>query len=173
MTVQEANDEDPDQEVPEDDAEPSIVAHRKKVGPLKSRTGKIEWVGEPIGVDSKGSFYSAVELDTETIEINDYVFIESVDPTVPLQIVKIIYMWENKMEIKMFHATWLWRGSETVLGETSSSSEVFLVDDCQDVPVAYIKSKTTVLHRDIPDNWNELGVCPKISLVISFIHVHD
>ncbi|OXU20811.1 hypothetical protein TSAR_006495 [Trichomalopsis sarcophagae] len=158
MEIQEANDEDPDdQEGPEPDAEPSIVAYRKKLGNLKSRTGKIEWVGKPIGTDFKGSFYSAVELDSETIEINDFVFIESVDPTVPLQIVKVIYMWENKMGIKMFHATWLWRGSETVLGETSNSSELFLVDDCQDVPVSYVKSKTTVLHRDTPDNWNELG----------------
>jgi DNA (cytosine-5)-methyltransferase 1 len=127
------------------------------IGPLKSRTGKMEWLGKPIVMDSKGAFYNAVELDSEIININDYVFIESVDPTVPLQIVKVIYMWENKMGIKMFHATWLWRGSETVLGETSNSSELFLVDDCQDVPISYVKSKTEVVRHDTPDNWNELG----------------
>lgn len=66
-------------------------------------------------------------------------------------------MWENKIGIKMFHATWLWRGSETVLGETSSSSELFLVDDCQDVPVSYVKSKTSVVYRKTPEDWDQLG----------------
>lgn len=129
------------------------------LGSLKSRTGQVEWLGEPIGIDSKGEFYKAVQLDSEVIEVNDYVFIESVNPCVPLQIVKIKYMWQNKMGIKMFHATWLWRGSETVLGETSSSSELFLVDDCQDVPISYVKSRTTVVHKTTPDNWDELGMC--------------
>lgn len=128
--MQEANDEDPEG-APEPDAEPSMVAYRKKLGSFKSRSVSISWVGEPIGQDAKGSFYKAVKLDSEILEVNDYVFIESVDPQVPLQIVKIIYMWESKFNVKMFHATWLWRGSETVLGETSSSSELFLVDDCQ------------------------------------------
>ncbi|KAJ8680875.1 hypothetical protein QAD02_016662 [Eretmocerus hayati] len=158
MEIQEANDEDPEDQDPSDpNAEPSLVAHRKMLGNLKSRSVQIKWLGKPIGTDNKGVFYSAVDLDEEEIQINDYVFIESVDPTVPLQIVKIVYMWENKMGIKMFHATWLWRGSETVLGETSNASELFLVDDCQDVPISYIKTKTTVEFKNIPENWNELG----------------
>ncbi|KAL7287133.1 hypothetical protein TKK_0018750 [Trichogramma kaykai] len=158
MEIEAAADDDAEgQENIDENAEPSLIARKKMIGVIKSRDVTVEWIGEPLASDQNRTFYSEVALDSEHIALNDYVFIESVDASVPVQIVKVIYMWETKLNLKMFHGTWLWRGSETVLGETSSSSEVFLVDDCQDVPISYIKSKATVVHKSTPENWNELG----------------
>ncbi|XP_014214363.1 DNA (cytosine-5)-methyltransferase 1 [Copidosoma floridanum] len=155
MEIQEANAEDvEDDTVSEPDAELSLDAHKKMRGSLKSRSCRMEWIGEPVGVDSKGCrFYSALQLENEVISLNEFIYIESIDPSVPLHIVQIKYMWQNKIGIKMIHATWLWRGSQTVLGETASSNELFLVDDCQDVPASYIKCKTAVVYRNMPENW--------------------
>lgn len=66
-------------------------------------------------------------------------------------------MWENKLNIKMFHANLLWRGHQTVLGETSDPKELFLMDECQDIPLSCIKCKTNVLEKHIPEDWADLG----------------
>ena len=134
-----------------------MFAYRKKIGTFKEVRTNISWIDEPFATDIKGLFYKAVSIDTEIINGNDYVFIESAEPNVPLQIVQVTYMWENKLGIKMFHARWLWRGNETVLGETSNSRELFLVDDCQDVPLSFVKKKTSVEYRQAPEDWSLMG----------------
>lgn len=118
---------------------------------------EITWVGESIINDGRRTFYKSVMVVDEEIKANDYVLIESNDPTVPLQIAKVIYMWEDKNGAKLCHANWFRRGSDTVLGETSDSLELFLLDECDNVPFASVKSKATVIYKTNPKNWNELG----------------
>ena len=160
MEIQEANDnEQDDQDKASLNAESSLDIRKKITSkPCKSRTGKIDWVGDPVAADNKGTFYNAVKIDNNTIiTVGDCVFIEPMDPTIPLHIVKVAFMWENNRGVKKFHGTWFWRGCETVLGETSSTSELFLVDDCQDIEMPYIKARTNVAFKNTPDNWTDLG----------------
>ncbi|OAD61349.1 DNA (cytosine-5)-methyltransferase PliMCI [Eufriesea mexicana] len=118
---------------------------------------EITWVGEPVIDDGRRTFYSSVIVVDEEIKANDYVLIESNDPTVPLQIAKVIYMWEDKSGAKLCHANWFRRGSDTVLGETSDPLELFLLDECDNVPFTSIKSKATVIYKTSSKNWAELG----------------
>ena len=64
-----------------------MFAYRKKIGTFKEVRTNISWIDEPFATDIKGLFYKAVSIDTEIINGNDYVFIESAEPNVPLQIV--------------------------------------------------------------------------------------
>lgn len=140
------------------DKEFSIELHRKIMSKLKEKTSsQVSWVGEPFEC-SKGKFYEAVMINSEKIEKNDYIFIEPIDSTIPMQVIKVKYMWENKLGIRVLHGSWLWRGKETILGDTSSPRELFLVDECQDVPIAYVESKANVIKYDLFNDFKEKGI---------------
>ena len=122
----------------------------------KKKSSVIEWVGEPIA-GTKGNYYDAVIINNEMITKNDYIFIEPINSSFRTQVIKIKYMWENKLGIKVLHGTWLWRGSETILRETSIQRELFLVDECQDVPLIYVQSKANVVVREFSNDCVEKG----------------
>ncbi|XP_011505760.1 PREDICTED: DNA (cytosine-5)-methyltransferase PliMCI-like [Ceratosolen solmsi marchali] len=122
-------------------SEPNKKIHRKL---KKNKSIIMTWVGEPI-LSSKGDFYDAVIINSEMIKRNDYIFIDPIDPSVPMQVIKVRYLWESKLGNKMLHGTWLWRGTETILGEMSLPRELFLVDECQDVPLKFVQSKANVV----------------------------
>ena len=66
-------------------------------------------------------------------------------------------MWENTDGIKQFHANWLYRGNDTILREISDPIELFLSEDCDDVPLEVVKSKCTVIFKDASKNWTALS----------------
>ncbi|XP_033200860.1 DNA (cytosine-5)-methyltransferase PliMCI [Bombus vancouverensis nearcticus] len=158
MAIQEADDSDQE----DDDFNDTLVENVKITQKMilkefKHVEKEITWVGEPIIDDGRRTFYNSVIVVDEEIKGNDCVLIESNDPTVPLQIAKVIYMWEDKNGAKLCHANWFRRGSDTVLGETSDPLELFLLDECDNVPFTSVKSKATVIYKTCPKNWNELG----------------
>lgn len=53
-------------------------------------------------------------------------------------------MWEDFNGKKMFHAQWLYRSAETVLGESGDPNELFLSDDCDNNPLSSIAEKCNV-----------------------------
>lgn len=83
--------------------------------------------------------------------------LEPRDPAIPILICKIKFMWENKNGEKRFHANRLRRGTDTILGETSDSIELFLSDQCCEASFMSVRSKATVIHKKVPENWSELG----------------
>ena len=58
---------------------------------------------------------------------------------------------------KYFHACWFSRGAETVLGETSDPSELFLVDSCEDTLLSAVTGKVSVEQKLSPADWHMLG----------------
>lgn len=60
----------------------------------------------------------------------------------------------------MFHAHWFYRGTETILGESSDPLELFLVDECEDMQLNYVKEKVNVFYKAPSNNWfMEVPVC--------------
>lgn len=53
-------------------------------------------------------------------------------------------MWEDFNGKKLFHAQWLYRSAETVLGESGNPNELFLCDDCDNNPIGSIMEKCKV-----------------------------
>lgn len=128
---------------------------RKKV--FKELMKDITWVGDQIAADNQKTFYKSVIVGNEEIQLNDCVLVEPRNPAIPLHIAKVIYMWETKNGVKQFHANWFHRGNDTILGETSDPIELFLSNDCDDVPFRSVRSKCIVLFKEIPENWADLG----------------
>ncbi|KAK1128077.1 hypothetical protein K0M31_003562 [Melipona bicolor] len=116
----------------------------------------IVWVGDQIISDNVKTFYGSVIIGDEEIRLNDYVLVEPKSQAIPSYVAKVIYMWENTSGIKQFHANWLYRGNDTILKEISDPIELFLSYDCDDVPLKAVRSKCTVIFKDVSKNWAEL-----------------
>lgn len=82
-----------------------------------------------------------------------------VDPSQPLQIAQIGYMWEDASEKKMFHAHLFCRGADTVLGETSDPRELFMVDICENAPLGSIVRKAQVSSNIFMFKMHLLYIC--------------
>nr|XP_034181295.1 DNA (cytosine-5)-methyltransferase 1-like isoform X2 [Osmia lignaria] len=159
MAIQEADDSDL-----ENEDEYEALLESKKIEEQENRKTvfkefkkDIIWTGDQIAADNLKTFYKSVTVGDERIEINDCVLVEPRNPAIPLHVAKVVYMWENKNGLKQFHANWFHRGTDTILGETSDPIELFLSDDCDDVPFKAVKTKCTVHFKKPPENWAEIG----------------
>nr|ASM42030.1 DNMT1 [Pogonomyrmex barbatus] len=159
LAIQEADDSDPENEEQyENPAEDQIIQEEeRKKEDFKELKKDIIWEEEDKIVEGQKTYYKSVIVGNEKIQINDYVLLEPRDPTIPLQICKVMFMWETKGGAKRFHANRLRRGVDTILGETSDSIELFLSDQCCEASFTSVRSKATVIHKKIPENWSELG----------------
>lgn len=65
---------------------------------------------------------------------------------------RVTALWEDSSG-QMFHAHWFCQGIDTVLGKTSDSLELFLVDECEDMQLSYIHGKVNVVYKAPSENW--------------------
>ena len=78
--------------------------------------------------------------------MGDCVSVTPDDPATPLYVARVGGLWESPGGDKEFHATWFVRGADTVLGETSDPAELFLLDECDDEPLASVTDKINVRY---------------------------
>lgn len=64
-------------------------------------------------------------------------------------IAHICYMFEATDKTKMFHAHIYCRSSDTILEDKSDPNELFVVDNCEDVPLDRIIGKVKVINGKI------------------------
>ncbi|RLU14961.1 hypothetical protein DMN91_012848, partial [Ooceraea biroi] len=158
MAIQEADDSDPENEEQYESSAEDEKEEEKPKKDFKELKKDIIWEEEDKIVDGQKTYYKSVMVGNEQIKINDYILVEPRNPAVPLHIGKVIFMWEdNKNGLKKFHANWFRRGTDTILGETSDPVELFLSNDCDDVTFTCVRSKASVIHKKVPDDWSELG----------------
>jgi DNA (cytosine-5)-methyltransferase 1 len=151
---------DEDEETEMDVEEPPVKAEpkpQKKIKAEKKIKTKVEWVGEPKRVEGKRKFYSHVLINGEEVTCGDCVALCPDDPSAPLYIARIMYMWENAEGKKKFHSRWFSRCSDTVVGVTGNPSELFLVDECDNNPLGSIMRKVQVDFRTRSENWSMQG----------------
>lgn len=157
MAIQEADDSDPENEEQYESLVKNQKVEEKPKKDFKELKKNIVWEEQDKIIDGQKTYYKSVIVGNERIQISDYVLVEPRNPAIPLHIYKIMFMWENKHGVKQFHANWFRRGTDTILGETSDPIELFLSDDCDDVPFTSVSSKATVIYKKMPNNWTELG----------------
>lgn len=88
-------------------------------------------------------FFSAI-LDDIQINVGDFVILKAENPTEPLWVAKVIYMYDNLPQKFLFHGVLFCRGSDTILTGTAEPRELFLVDSCDDLPLGSIIRKAKV-----------------------------
>ncbi|XP_062515126.1 DNA (cytosine-5)-methyltransferase 1-like [Corticium candelabrum] len=132
------------------------MSPRKRVKARQRSMSSIQWIGEPCKQDNR-SYYKQVKIGNETISVGDTVSVQSEDDRLPIFIIQIQYMYEDKERKKEFHGSWFSRGSDTILGETSDSNELFLIDLCDTNPLTSIISRVNVVYQLPPSDWATRG----------------
>ena len=66
----------------------------------------MEWVGQPGRIEGKKKFYAGVLINGEEIVCGDCVALCPDDPSVPLYIAQVMYLWEDGDGKKRFHSKW-------------------------------------------------------------------
>jgi len=123
---------------------------------------KLRWPEEAYMEKKKKSYHKSVIINEEQFDVGDYVKVCPENPSDPLYICRIAYMWEDLNGKKMFHAQWCYRSSETVLGETGDPTEIFLCDDCDITPLGSIMAKCKVNQREFTEAWKMAGASEDI-----------
>ncbi|KAH8038928.1 hypothetical protein HPB51_004040 [Rhipicephalus microplus] len=91
----------------------------------------VRWADDkPVAKLNKKFYYSRALVNDHELRWGDFVLVTPTDPGTPLDVARVVYMYETPSGEKMFHAHWFWRGSDTVLGESSDPRELFLVNEC-------------------------------------------
>ncbi|XP_064649332.1 DNA (cytosine-5)-methyltransferase PliMCI-like isoform X1 [Lineus longissimus] len=147
--------EDTDDSTDKENQKPSKVSSPGMKHKTKAR-GQVKWIGEPVKTEKKLKYYEKVDLGHCEVEIGDHVTVTPDDPSIACYVAKISYMFEKDGD-KMFHAHWLCRGSDTCLGEAADPLEVFLMDDCEDVLLATVANKATIIYKAPAKDWSKLG----------------
>lgn len=171
MAVKEAEEDDILDDEETDYASNPAESKVKDSGSSRSRpehlfseiTSQVEWIGDVVLKEGNMSFYEAVLVNDEKVKVGEYVCVKPDDPSVPLYVGQVRYMWETSMGDKMFHAKWFNRGSDTLLGETSDPLELFIVDDCQDVQLSFVMYKANLLYKKPVEDWFMKGGLEKES----------
>ncbi|CAH1179610.1 unnamed protein product [Phaedon cochleariae] len=101
--------------------------------------------------------YSSAVVGDITVKPGDYVMLKSENPNEPLCVTQIIHMYDQLPQRFMFHGHLFCRGTDTVLGETADPRELFVVDDCEDLPLGSIVRNAEVEYRKVPENWSSVG----------------
>ncbi|KAG8239320.1 DNA (cytosine-5)-methyltransferase 1 [Ladona fulva] len=155
LAIQEAEDSEPEDE---DSYQKLAEARNDCPSPVKTirnhLTGSkktITWIGDPIfKSDIKTYYKEALVEGVGKVELGSHVLVQPKDPSTPYFIARINNMWGDNNSRRI-------RGSETVLGETADPTEVFCIDECEDVSLRAIAKKVKVLKYQHPENWYVLG----------------
>ncbi|KAK7495817.1 hypothetical protein BaRGS_00013037, partial [Batillaria attramentaria] len=118
---------------------------------------KVAWVGSPIKEIGKNTYYAKAKINNDIIECGDCVSICPDDPSCPLFIARVQYMFEDRHGEKKLHVHWYLRGGETVLGETSDPLEIFMSDECDDASAETVLSKVKVIYKAPSSDWRMEG----------------
>ncbi|KAJ8934705.1 hypothetical protein NQ318_008503 [Aromia moschata] len=117
----------------------------------------VKWEEKSITKYKGSECYSSAVVGDIIVKQGDFVMLKSENPNEPLCIAKIVSMYDKSPQKFMFHGHLFCRGTDTILGETADPRELFLVDNCEDLPLGSIVRKAEVEHRKLPINWCELG----------------
>ncbi|KAH9507553.1 DNA (cytosine-5)-methyltransferase 1 [Bulinus truncatus] len=158
MAVKEAEDDDIeeeteiDKEIRDEKSVSKVVKHKA----AKNVKTTVTWLGAPLNKKGKKIYYSSAKINDFEISPGDFVSITPSDPAKPYYIAQIQYLYEDSSG-KSAHVNWLYRGSETVLGEASDPLELFISDECDDSDIVVIHNKVKILQKLVPADWKMKG----------------
>ncbi|XP_057663832.1 DNA (cytosine-5)-methyltransferase PliMCI-like [Diorhabda carinulata] len=147
-----------DAEISENEEENDVEDEQKhqKVKHLSKKIiHRVEWKDKAERKYKGYDCYRSAEIDNFTVQAGDYVMLRSENPKDPLAIAKIVYMYDEFL--KKFHGQLMYRGTDTILGETADPRELFVVDECEDLLLGSVLRKANVIYRKVPEDWSIIG----------------
>ncbi|KAH7957108.1 hypothetical protein HPB52_015343 [Rhipicephalus sanguineus] len=147
---QEAEEDDGDTEEMEDELDRKAAQAEAPATRKTARRGgsDVRWADDkPVAKLNKKSYYSRALVNGHELRWGDFVLVTPADPGTPLDVARVVHMYETPSGEKMFHAHWFWRGSDTVLGESSDPRELFLVNECDNQSLSAVNDLCTKAYE--------------------------
>lgn len=157
---QEAEEDDGDTQEMEDKMDQKATQAELQVAKKTTRQGRCEirWTDDkPFALQGKKAYYTRAVVNGQELHWGDYVLVTPDDPGTPFYVARVVYLFEAASGEKMFHAHWFWRGSDTVLGETSDPRELFPVSECEHQSLSTVSDICTVARKEVPKDWFSRG----------------
>ncbi|CAG8457057.1 771_t:CDS:10 [Funneliformis caledonium] len=133
----------------EDDKEPLLKIEAPVI--TKPVTHKVLWNEKQIAKSDGISYYNSAIVDGEIIEVGDVVYVRNDDSDEPW-FAKVMYMFEDSSNKKMFHSRFFNHGKATILEEFAGDRELFLLDNCTDNDLDTVMGKAKVKRLDIDED---------------------
>ncbi|KAL2916224.1 hypothetical protein HK105_204315 [Polyrhizophydium stewartii] len=135
----------------------------------------VEWGGDPILTTDAATYYTSAVIDTIDVSVGDFVLVAP-DKEIRAQFReqqglwcgRICYMFEEDYEM-FAHVRWFIPGACTLLMETASKYELFMIDECSKVSLWSILSIAAVRFLDYGEPEPE----PTPSLVFFYRYWYD
>ncbi|XWS16658.1 hypothetical protein CRYUN_Cryun34aG0110000 [Craigia yunnanensis] len=100
----------------------------------------VKWDAEMVGRTSTGeALYKQAYICQDLVTVGSFVLLETVGPSKMPSIYFLEYMYEKKDGRKIVHGRLMLRGFQTVLGNVSSSREVYLTHHCLNFELEDVK----------------------------------
>ena len=137
------------------DCQPEIYERQMRY--MREKTTRVKWIGDA-KESSQGSsrYYNAAEVNTELLEVGDFILVRPDDQNTTNFICRIIYFEHDGSE-KIAHVQTYARGNDTLLGETADPKELFAMIDCESIPCYEIIRKLDVWYWPGPKKWKDVG----------------
>ncbi|CAG8825437.1 26379_t:CDS:2, partial [Gigaspora margarita] len=122
---------------------------------VKPVTHNVEWYGNIVAHDNNISYYRSAKVDDDIISVGDVVYVRNDESDIPW-FAKVMYMYDDPKEGKMFHSRFFSHGRDTILDELAGERELFLLDNCEDNNLDTIMGKVNVkrLEREERENFS-------------------
>ncbi|XP_037079530.1 DNA (cytosine-5)-methyltransferase 1-like [Pollicipes pollicipes] len=153
MAIEEAEDSDGGEDEEDDSTRTAALAAAERTHRVRRHSLSTSWAGEPRGTHAARTYYSSVDVNGERLSAGDCVVVEAEAAGQLPYVARLVYMWETASGQRCYHAAWFCRGQETLLGETADPAELFVTDECEDMPLESITRKARVLDRSDARCW--------------------
>ncbi|KAF6017679.1 DNMT1 [Bugula neritina] len=122
-----------------------------------SKRNTVKFIGEPLDTVKSKEYYSKVQIGGQEYNIGDFVAVADEDRPAVNDIGRIEYMWKDSKGGSHLHVHWFTRATDTVLEEAGDKTELFLVDECDDMEAASIEGRADVIYQKPAEDWFDLG----------------
>ena len=132
----------------------------RPVKKVKRPADVVKWDGPVLKVVDGLTFYSAAIVNGQRVTAGGHVTIEPSEPNKPTYVAEVVALFEEDRSGEfLFHARWMARASDTVLGETCDDpKELVIGDDCEDVLLSAVAQAINVRYlKNDPLKWKAEG----------------
>jgi hypothetical protein len=107
-----------------------------------------EFNEEPFMTIENRDYFGSFKADDELFQIEDVAVLKSTEKEPRFG--RVMYAFYNrKLKKQMLHVRFLCHGKDTILEETAPMKELFLTDECKDLPLEAVLAKCSLQYLDV------------------------
>ncbi|XP_040567550.1 DNA (cytosine-5)-methyltransferase PliMCI [Lepeophtheirus salmonis] len=101
--------------------------------------------------------YGCASIDEEIYMRSEYAMIRPTDPSIPLCVAFLVSFYKDEDDYPMAHIVWFSNAEDSIIGKTHQEKEIFLLNECEDIPISAIVRKANVIRYEPKGNWYKIG----------------